>query len=114
MEELIMRNYANWKVPKQHYDELNERVAALVELYYVNNRVPVENFEEKMTEQLVDLLKWAKKTVVFYHEQNFTELTKRFDKYIWHFERGNYSNLDMFKVIGYLSRIIDEDEYYFK
>lgn len=106
--------YSNWKVPKGHYEELNEKIDDIVEFYYINNRVPIEDYEGKMKEKLIDLLEWAKKTVVFYHEQDFTVLTKRFDRYIWHFEHLRGSNLDVFKVIGYLSRIIDEDEYYFK
>lgn len=110
---MAKRDYKNCGKPKKDYEGLNEKIDDIVEFYYINNRIPIEDFESKLCEKCVELLQWAKKTVVFYHKQDYTELNKKFDRYIWHFENISFNNLDVFKVIGYLSRIIDDDEYFF-
>ena len=92
---------------------IRELIAKAMELYYINSVIEQENYESKMVEILSALLDEAV-TFGLCRRRGYRMRKEQFGRYKWHLEHIGLKEFDMFKIIGDITKMIDDDEYYWQ
>ena len=92
--------------------EIKELIAKAVELYYVNGVIEQADYEAKMIAILSELCDLS--VNLGFSRGNYRMREEQFGRYKWHLDHIGLKEFDIFKIIGDIAKVMDNDEYYWK
>lgn len=93
--------------------KIRNLISKAMELYYINSVMQQEDYESKMVAILSELCDEAI-TFGLCQRKGYRMRQEQFGKYKWHLEHIGLKEFDMFKIIGDITKMMDDDEYYWK
>ena len=103
--------------PEQYTDLMAEYVEEVVNLYHANYLVrciPRMKYEEDMKELLIKICKIGIDYALCCTHGDYQIKKEQFGRYIWHLENIPFNNHDVFKIIGDVYKLLDNEEFFWK
>lgn len=98
---------------KDYEIEMRETISKIMEMYYINSVREQADYESEMIQMLCKLLDLAK-TFGLCKRRNYRMREEQFNRYQWHIEHIGLKEFTVFKIIGDITKMVDNDEYYWK
>ena len=97
---------------EKHLKNIQEAVDEVITYYFVNKQVPQDNYLENLAMKTEYLCQQAIEYGIGCTQDGLMR-TEQFQRYGWKTEHTFKEN-DIFKIIGDIYKMIDDDEYFFK
>jgi len=104
------------KCKKRQYEiaEMREELMKLYCANYILRCIPRMKDEDLMQNLLIQICESALDYALCCTHGQYRMREEQFNRYIWYLKRHGFETTTMFKVIGDVYKMIDEDDYYWR